>query len=408
MVDYSQVRVNREGFATIKTPVSASGMMRHALDIEAVFNDLLNGEGRRAKINRLLFTTASAKTISGGIVSTPTLAQHTITSQSGTADDLDTIGSSNNTFLFIRATAGHVITARNGTGNITVPGGTNLILSGNITALLWCEDGQWSVLGTTLARVNPSGTTDPGSGEDALDGYSVGSIWVNTSKKRAWICTNNTATTARWKRITSWRNSFRFRGSGASTLLGIGCANPTTSGSLGSVSTAENVYTTISGSSSGVTYGWYTTSYDLVRVGHDPIVEIIVRTYSNITSTRIWVGLTSAQPNDGDTLTAGTKFIGFRFSTVATDGGFKPVLNDGTTQSTGSAMNTLAGSTAYKLRMRVDSSNSTVYFSIDDGAEVSMATNFPAAATDMGLAAIVIPQAAAFKELDTATCEVGW
>lgn len=402
-VNFSQVKVNREGFATIKTPVSASSMMRHALDIEATFNDLLNGAGRKTTINRLLFTTAAAKTISGGIVSTPTLAQHTITSESGTADDVDTIGASNNTFLFVRATAGHVITLKNATGNITVPGGTNLILSGNITALLWCEDGQWSVLGTTLARVNPSGTTDPASGEDALDGYSVGSIWVNTSKKRAWRCVDNTAAAAIWKRITPWRDSWSIRGTDA-TAVGIGIATPTISGSvLSSSNTATNTYVGIR--TAAGPDGIITTTFNLVRLDHDPIIEVYVRTHSGITGgERYWIGLTTADAAASDT--AAGIFVGFRYS-QATDTGWRPILRNGATQGAGTNIGTLATSTDYKLRIRVDSANARAYFSVNDGAEQLFSTNFPTITTEMGfMCRNTTPTPSG--QIYFASAEVGW
>jgi hypothetical protein len=44
-------------------------------------------------------------------------------------------------------------------------------------------------------------TTDPAAGDDEDDGYSIGSIWLNTTADRVWICTDDTSTAATWIRV---------------------------------------------------------------------------------------------------------------------------------------------------------------------------------------------------------------
>jgi hypothetical protein len=48
---------------------------------------------------------------------------------------------------------------------------------------------------------NIAATTNPGTGDDSADGYSVGSIWVNTSTDTGYLCKDATAGAAVWDQI---------------------------------------------------------------------------------------------------------------------------------------------------------------------------------------------------------------
>lgn len=50
---------------------------------------------------------------------------------------------------------------------------------------------------------NSSATTDPGVNDDANDGYSIGSQWVNTSADTVWFCADATAGAAVWKQMAA-------------------------------------------------------------------------------------------------------------------------------------------------------------------------------------------------------------
>src|SRR5690606_3499062 len=47
---------------------------------------------------------------------------------------------------------------------------------------------------------NLSAATDPTSGDDSGDGYSVGSLWINIVDQRVWWCIDNTLSNAIWRR----------------------------------------------------------------------------------------------------------------------------------------------------------------------------------------------------------------
>jgi hypothetical protein len=53
-------------------------------------------------------------------------------------------------------------------------------------------------LGEVQGFDNLSATTDPGVGNDTTQGYVVGSLWVNTSTGRAWVCVSNATGAATW------------------------------------------------------------------------------------------------------------------------------------------------------------------------------------------------------------------
>lgn len=62
--------------------------------------------------------------------------------------------------------------------------------------------------GTASAIVNNlTATTNPTANEDTGDGYSVGSVWVNITQKRAYVCVDATLTAAVWALTGTGGNS---------------------------------------------------------------------------------------------------------------------------------------------------------------------------------------------------------
>lgn len=398
------VTLDKTAFDNTADPVASSGMMTFAASVESEFNDTLNGV---QAFDKQKFTAATAYGITGGILSlnglaaTPQQVLITVSAETGTTDTLDTIGVSNRRFIILKAASTHNITITSGVGNITTADGNSFGLSGNVMAMLWCQDNQWSLIGPGRGIVNQLAINrDPGSADASGSGYGVGSLWANTTKDQAYILLDATAGTGLWKRITPPKNRWTVRASNASAL-GIGISNPTTANSPASANDANNTFITLPTTNvSGNIGGWVTGSFNLVRPAHDPVVEIYVKADATITTQRLWVGLVSADVTNVDTLAATTKFIGFRWSTVAGDTGWIPVLNDGTSQNNGTAIGTVVASTVYKLKFRVDSTNALVYFSVNDSAEQSLTTNFPASSTELGAVCRCITTSAAIRLLN--------
>lgn len=119
-------------------------------------------------------------------------------------------------------------------------------------------------------------------------------------------------------------------------------------------------------------------------------IIFIIRTGALITNTRLWIGIAGSAATSSDTYGGGgspVRAVAFRYSTVAGDGGWVGVNNDGTTQSNTATVAAIALSTRYKLRIR--STGSAANFSINGSAEISLGTNFPTGATRVGLAETV-------------------
>lgn len=104
--------------------------------------------------------------------------------------------------------------------------------------------------------------------------------------------------------------------------------------------------------------------------------SIKILTGASITNVRIFVGLSTSDPTNSDTW--GGRTIGFAYRT-GTDTQWVGITNDGTTQSATASIAAIAASTTYVLRIRFVSG--ITYFSVNNGAETSKATNIPTGAT---------------------------
>lgn len=110
----------------------------------------------------------------------------------------------------------------------------------------------------------------------------------------------------------------------------------------------------------------------------DPMWEVWIRTHTNISAIRLWAVLSDTAMSSSDSIGGGgtADGFGFRYSTDAGDGGWVGVSRDGTTQSVTSTLAAIAANTDYLLRMRKE--GSSLYFSVNGGAEVAHTTNLPA------------------------------
>lgn len=410
------VSADKSGINQTTDAVSSANMMLFANDVDNIINNILNGI---QAADKLLFSAADTEQIVGGVVGVPTKALMTYSAETGTADILNTIGVSNLRFLVIKPASGHSITINGtGSGNITSADGNSVILTGDRAALLFCHNSQWGMIGSAGGTVGSAplhqlgSAVDPTPGEDSGDGYGVGSQWINTTADRAFINVDATATLAIWKRTTQPKNKWGVRAANASPLA-VGIANPTLANAGANANDSSNSFMTlVTTAAAGNLGGWITASFNLIRPSHDPTFEILVKTgaAADLANQRLWIGLVDAEITNVDTLAAGREFIGFRYSSVAADPGWMPVLNDGTTQSVGTVLGgAIAAATVYKLRVRVVSGGTpTAYFSVNDGAEQAMTANFPPIATDLGAIVRNIAVTAVIRTVNFSTFDLQW
>lgn len=164
-----------------------------------------------------------------------------------------------------------------------------------------------------------------------------------------------------------------------------GMATPTIAGSWSSSNQTDGSYVqcTQTGTSINLRAGFDAGARNVWRADNDPTLEFVIQTGATMTNIRLWFLMTDTQISSADDLGGTSKYIGFRYSTVAGDGGWVGVTRDGTTQNVTGTVAAIGASTKYKLKIR--KSGSTVFFSVNGGAEVSTSSNLPAAATEFGI-----------------------
>src|SRR5690606_34008861 len=104
-----------------------------------------------------------------------------------------------------------------------------------------------------------------------------------------------------------------------------------------------------SGGSSG-NLGGVVSPFTLTSVDAYPTFRIIFRTYNNISVCRFWIGLSSAAIGNTDSpSSAGTDFIGIRYSTVVPDSFWQFVTSDGSTTTASSTTVQAVADNTYEL-----------------------------------------------------------
>lgn len=332
-------------------------------------------------ITQLNFDAPTTLTISGGVVSA-TRSFHLLDTESAApTDDLDTISApaaGKYPLLMLQiVSASRVITIKHNTGNIYLADSIDRVLSDIRVMLMLRWDGtRWvehksapNILGRTLL----DSTLNRGETIKFPDRtiYSVDSRTFRLGLKP-----NGGSS-----------KTFQVDAIGVSTFYAAsGMTLPTLTGSSSVANDTDSAYTNfLTGASGGSTGGVISTTFNLVRRQWNPVGHCIIRTgaAADIADIRFFIGLFSAAPANADDPSASC--IGFRFSS-ATDGGWVGLASSGVGNvSVTSSLGAVAASTRYKLSWRIDNTNALAYFSLNDGAEVSLATTLPAAATELGL-----------------------
>lgn len=189
------------------------------------------------------------------------------------------------------------------------------------------------------------------------------------------------------------------------TLEGFGFGTLTVSGTptnnfAGSFVNTGSLVRFASGGSSG-NLGGVISPFTLTSLANKPYFRIVFATYSSILVARMWVGLSSAAIGNTDSpSSAGTSFIGVRYSTVVPDSNWQFVTSDGSTTNvttTGYSANINA---TYELIMYINNSGSVVmgFQPIGGGfSQLTTSTNIPATATPLGLNARIETREAVAK-----------
>lgn len=148
------------------------------------------------------------------------------------------------------------------------------------------------------------------------------------------------------------------------------------------------------GSLSGASGAWRGWEYDFDFVFH-------IRIGASVADVRFWVGLSTAGVSDVDTIGSGANgAIMFRFSTTVPDTGWVGYSSNAAGNSVTAQVNAIAANTGYRLRIRfVRSGTPTIYYSVNDGTEISKTTNVPATAINSFYLIGMTAKAAAVKTM---------
>lgn len=146
--------------------------------LDAGIGNMLGG-GAGYPFQRDLLTTNGAKTLSSDTLDVANLSFVTVSAETGTADNLKTLVNpvAGATYI-LQAHAGHVITVKNGTGNIFLNAGADVVLSGNIQLALF-----YSPLGVATDLFIPPNVPSSGGAifsARAVVGSPVASITISS------------------------------------------------------------------------------------------------------------------------------------------------------------------------------------------------------------------------------------
>jgi len=321
---------------------------------------------------------------------TVTRNRHLVDTQSAAAaDDLSTInGSTDGDLLVLQSvSAARVVTIKHNVGNIWMPSATDIVLDDPKKTAQFVYDStssKWLHIQVSqllqLRTAVPSTTYTP---------------TILGIPDKTYVTTGGNSPRLALMPGLDVRNRKELHANGT-TFAGVGCTL-TGAGTVTASNQTDGQFSRLDSTTTINTLTFTEPATAMFRRQYNPVFHAIVRTDSSLADMRIWIGLLSGI-NNNDTLSAVSAFA-FRYSSVAGDAGWRPVTNDGTTQNTGSAIGTIATSTKYKLSIRVDSAGGVAYFSVNDGAEVSLSANLPATTTDLFMGVFFYNLAAASKYL---------
>lgn len=352
-------------------------------------------------------------TIASGVITYTSAFMVLDTEASAATDDLTTINSGvDGAILYLTSTSdSRDIVVKHGTGNIYLGDELDITLDTTNKFLLLIYDAtntRWKSLKTN-SFVTLNATQGNVSSSFSKNTYGVPyNLVVSSSYPLASSTTPFLdvlpATGQRQVRVlTATDTTLEGYGFGTLTVSGTPSNNYGAGGSVLPGSFVRFQSGASSGNLGGVISPFLLTSIDCY-----PTLRIFFRTYSSIAVCRFWIGLSSAAIGNTDSpSSAGTHFIGVRYSTVVPDSFWQFVTSDGSTTTASSTAVAAATNSTYELVIYTASSNSSsLYFrntSSSTYASLTTNTTLPADLTALGLNARVETREAVAKSLQIHT-----
>lgn len=344
-------------------------------------------------MTQLRFDSTTTLTINASGVITISRTRHLVDTAGGAAtDDLDTIngGADGDVLQISIVSNARAVRVRHLAGNIFIDSQQDIWLRSTRQILQFTystANSRWSLTGTVGV-----GIQTPTFYLDEV----VGHTRLLEAPHRAVSLQSDIPSTARLLLQPDYeaRNWFAHRAS-AGTVLSIGVAAPTIANSPSAGIADDGNWTTMPTTSSSGNAGGFISSFDLLRRTHQPEWVCVFKTPATITSMRLWIGLSSADAPDADSISSGV-FFGLRFSTVAGDTNWRVYGYDGTVTVNDDSFLAVTADTRYVLRMRLDD-NGEASWTIN-GTVIS-APLINSLSTNLGVVFRVITQTAAIRQL---------
>lgn len=138
------------------------------------------------------------------------------------------------------------------------------------------------------------------------------------------------------------------------------------------------------------------------RGNHNLVMTAVIKMPATITNYRMWVGFVSQSILNLDNQLGNN--VCFRFSTVAGDTGWTPIVDNGT-QTVGTTIGTVVASTQYKLVIRIDQAAGKCYFSVNGGVEQTV-NAVPTSGAELGFCCEISNTAAGARSFDFSRLEI--
>lgn len=161
-------------------------------------------------------------------------------------------------------------------------------------------------------------------------------------------------------------------------------------GNIADASDATMSYELYSSTAPGLDAGMRSLAANGARLARDPEMVFFIKTGSAVADMSFQFGLTEDVAANCHGGTFGVRAVAICCD-AANANGWVGAANDGTTESRTASLGAIAANTAYKLRVRYSVADAKAYFSINGGAEVSLATNLPATTQALGFFATCSP-----------------
>jgi len=150
--------------------------------------------------------------------------------------------------------------------------------------------------------------------------------------------------------------------------------------------------------------GWFSTAYTLLQPRENPVIHFRIRTGTDITNIRCWVGLFSATPMGSDD-PAGLHLAGLRFSTGVPDSNWMFCTKDGTNLGTTDTLIAVAADTEYHFMLDI-SDPAAIRLGIAGEYITHRATNLPSTSGNLGIVSAVRNLAASARSIREAQIKI--